>query len=131
MKQPHPSLETPLKRVEGLGSAHAGTRHFWLQRLTAVAAIPLTLALLIVVVLLTGKDYAQVRSSLSQPLVAILFLLFVPTIVIHMRIGMQVIIEDYVPAELPKLVLLMANQFFAIAVGLASVFAILKLAFGV
>jgi succinate dehydrogenase / fumarate reductase membrane anchor subunit len=131
MSSPNPSLETPLKRVRGLGSAHSGTQHFWRQRLTAVAAVPLTVALLIVVVLLTGKDYISVRAILSQPLVAGLVLLFVLTIMVHMRIGMQVIIEDYVHAELPKLALLMLNTFFAITIGLACIIAVLKLSFGV
>jgi succinate dehydrogenase / fumarate reductase, membrane anchor subunit len=131
MSSPNPSLETPLKRVRGLGSAHSGTQHFWRQRLTAVAAVPLTVALLIVVVVLTGKDYISVRAILSLPLVSGLVLLFVLTIIVHMRIGMQVIIEDYVHAELPKLALLMLNTFFAISVGLACIVAVLKLSFGV
>jgi succinate dehydrogenase / fumarate reductase membrane anchor subunit len=124
------SLETPLKRVEGLGSAHAGTEHFWRQRVTAVAGIPLLVAVLIVVVLLTGADYATARATLSQPLVALLFLLFIGTMIVHMRLGMQVIIEDYVHEELPKLALLMLNTFFAVAVGIACAFAVLKLSFG-
>jgi succinate dehydrogenase / fumarate reductase membrane anchor subunit len=131
MSLPPSSLETPLKRVRGLGSAHSGTQHFWRQRLTAVAAVPLTVALLIVVVLLTGKDYISVRAILSQPLLSGLVLLFVLTIMVHMRIGMQVIIEDYVHAELPKLALLMLNHFFAISIGLACIIAVLKLSFGV
>jgi succinate dehydrogenase / fumarate reductase membrane anchor subunit len=128
--RPQTSLETPLKRVEGLGSAHSGTEHFWRQRITAVAAIPLLLIVLIVLVLLTGADYATARATLSQPLVALAFLLFIGTMISHMRIGMQVIIEDYVHEELPKLALLMLNSFFAVAVGIACAFAVLKLAFG-
>lgn len=128
--RPPTSLETPLKRVEGLGSAHSGTDHFWRQRITAVAGIPLLVAVLIVVVLLTGTDYDTARATLSRPLVALLFLLFVVTMISHMRIGMQVIIEDYVHDEMPKLVLLMLNSFFAVAVGVACAFAVLKLAFG-
>ncbi len=124
------SMETPLKRVRGLGSAHAGTDHFWKQRATALAGIPLTIAFLVIVLSTVGKDFATVKATLAHPLVAILMLLFVLSSVVHMRIGMQVIIEDYVHEEGPKVLLLMLNTFFAIAVGLASAFAILKLAFG-
>jgi len=124
------SMETPLKRVRGLGSAHGGTDHFWKQRATALAGIPLTIAFLVIVLSTVGKDFATVKATLAHPLVAILMLLFVLSSVIHMRIGMQVIIEDYVHEEGPKVLLLMLNTFFAIAVGLASAFAILKLAFG-
>jgi succinate dehydrogenase / fumarate reductase membrane anchor subunit len=124
------SMETPLKRVRGLGSAHSGTDHFWKQRATALAGIPLTIAFLVIVLSTVGKDFATVKATLAHPLVAILMLLFVLSSVIHMRIGMQVVIEDYVHEEGPKVLLLMFNTFFAIAVGLASAFAILKLAFG-
>jgi succinate dehydrogenase / fumarate reductase membrane anchor subunit len=123
-------METPLKRVRGLGSAHSGTDHFWKQRATALAGIPLTIAFLVIVLSTVGKDFATVKATLAHPLVAILMLLFVLSSVIHMRIGMQVVIEDYVHEEGPKVLLLMFNTFFAIAVGLASAFAILKLAFG-
>ncbi len=124
------SMETPLKRVRGLGSAHSGTGHFWKQRATALAGIPLTIAFLVIVLSTVGKDFATVKATLAHPLVSILMLLFVLSSVIHMRIGMQVVIEDYVHEEGPKVLLLMLNTFFAIAVGLASAFAILKLAFG-
>jgi succinate dehydrogenase / fumarate reductase membrane anchor subunit len=123
-------METPLKRVRGLGSAHSGTDHFWKQRATALAGIPLTIAFLVIVLSTVGKDFATVKATLAHPLVAILMLLFVLSSVIHMRIGMQVVIEDYVHEEGPKVLLLMLNTFFAIAVGFASAFAILKLAFG-
>ena len=124
------SMETPLKRVRGLGSAHAGTDHFWKHRATALAGIPLTIAFLFIVLSTVGKDFASVKATLAHPLVAILMLLFILSSVTHMRIGMQVIIEDYVHEEGPKVLLLMLNTFFAVAVGLASAFAILKLAFG-
>jgi succinate dehydrogenase / fumarate reductase membrane anchor subunit len=84
----------------------------------------------VIVLSTVGKDFATVKATLAHPLVAILMLLFVLSSVIHMRIGMQVVIEDYVHEEGPKVLLLMFNTFFAIAVGLASAFAILKLAFG-
>ena len=124
------SFETPLKRVRGLGAAHSGTEHFWRQRMTAIAGIPLTIAFLSIVLSTVGKSHAAVVATLSHPLVAILMILFVVTGVVHMRIGMQVIIEDYVHEELPKIGLLALNTFFSVAVGLGCVYAILKLSFG-
>ena len=124
-------LRTPLARVRGLGSAKSGTEHFWRQRLTAVANVPLTIAFVLIVVSLLGATHATAQRVLGSPLVAILMLLFIGSAVYHMRIGMQVIIEDYVHDELPKLVLVMCNTFFAIAVALAAAYAIFKLSFGV
>jgi succinate dehydrogenase membrane anchor subunit len=124
-------MSTPLGRVLGLGSAKSGTGHFWRQRLTAVANVPLTVAFVVIVVGLLGRNHAAVVQILGSPLVAIIMLLFIASITTHMRIGMQVIIEDYVHDEVTKLVLLMANTFFAVAVGLACAFAILMLSFKV
>jgi succinate dehydrogenase / fumarate reductase membrane anchor subunit len=125
------SLRTPLGRVRYLGSAHHGTRVFWHQRLTAVANVPLTIAVIVIIMGLLGRNHAAVVQILGSSFVAITMLLFIVTSVYHMWIGMQVIIEDYVHDETAKLVLLMANTFFAVAVGLASAFAILMLSFKV
>jgi len=124
-------MSTPLGRVRGLGAAKSGTRHFWHQRLTAVANVPLTIAFVLIVVMLLGRNHAAVVQILGSPLVAVIMLLFIFSITMHMRIGMQVIIEDYVHDEGTKLVLLMANTFFVVAVALASAFAILMLSFKV
>jgi succinate dehydrogenase / fumarate reductase membrane anchor subunit len=102
-----------------------------LQRLTAVANIPLSIAFVVVVVALLGRNHAAVVQILGSPLVAVIMLLFIVSITTHMRIGMQVIIEDYVQDEGAKLALLLANTFFAFAVALASAFAILMLSFKV
>ncbi|MBN9455740.1 MAG: succinate dehydrogenase, hydrophobic membrane anchor protein [Bosea sp.] len=123
-------MRTPLGRVRGLGSAKSGTGHFWLQRLTAVANVILTVIFVFVVVALVGKPYPAAMALLTQPCVAILMLLFILSACVHMRIGMQVIIEDYVHEEGVKILAVMANTFFAIAVGAASVYAVLKLSFG-
>jgi len=124
-------MSTPLARVRGLGAARSGTEHFWRQRLTAVANVPLTIAFVFIVVALLGRNHAAVVQILGSPLVAIVMLLFIFSITVHMRLGMQVIIEDYVHDEGAKLVLIMANTFFCFAVGLASAFAILMLSFKV
>jgi|SRR6267142_361462 len=125
------TMRTPLGRVRGLGSAKSGTEDFWKQRLTAIASVPLTIAGVFLVISLTGRSYPTVKQTLASPLVAVLMLLFVLANVLHMKIGMQVIIEDYVHDEKQKLVLLMLNDFFSVAVGLACAYAILKLSFGV
>ena len=124
------TIRTPLGRVRHLGSAHHGTRVFWHQRLTAVANVPLTIAVIVIIMGLLGRNHAAVVQILGSSLVAITMLLFVISSVYHMWLGMQVIVEDYVHNEVWKLVTLMANSFFSFAVGLAAVFAILKLSFG-
>jgi succinate dehydrogenase / fumarate reductase membrane anchor subunit len=124
-------MSTPLARVRGLGAAKSGTEHFWRQRLTAVANVPLTIAFVLIVVALLGRNHAAAAQILGSPLIAIIMLLFIISITAHMRIGMQVVIEDYIHDEPAKLILLMLNTFFCFAVALASAYGILKLSFGV
>jgi succinate dehydrogenase / fumarate reductase membrane anchor subunit len=124
-------MRTPLGRVLGYGSAKWGTGHFIEQRFTALANIPLTIAAVLIVISLMGHNHAAVVQILGSAPVAIIMLLFMISIVYHMKIGMQVIIEDYVHDEGPKYALLIANTFFAILIGFSSVYAILKLSFGV
>jgi succinate dehydrogenase / fumarate reductase, membrane anchor subunit len=123
-------IRTPLARVRGFGAARSGTDAFWHQRVSAVANVPLTIAAMIIMIMVLGRNQAAAAQILGSPLVAIIMLLFVLSITIHMRIGMQVIIEDYVHHDLLKLVLLVGNSFFAIILGLASVYGLLKLSFG-
>ena len=125
------SIRTPRARVRGLGSAKSGTTHFWHERLTAVALVPLTIAFIVIVVSLLGRSHATAVQTLGSPLVAIVMLLFVLTGVYHMKLGMQVIVEDYVHDEGWKFTLLIANIFFSVAVGFAAVYAIFKLSSGV
>ena len=127
---PAKHIRTPLSRVRGMGAAHSGTGHFWRQRLTAVANIPLTIAVIVIFIMLLGRNQTYVAQILGSPVVAVIMLLFVVSITTHMRIGMQVVIEDYVHDELAKFALIMANTFFAIAVALTSIYGILKLSFG-
>ena len=123
-------IRTPLARVRGRGSARSGTEHFWHQRVTAIANIPLTIAAIIILTTLLGRNQAAVAQILGSPTIAIIMLLFIATTCIHMRIGMAVVIEDYVHDESAKLVTLMANTFFTVVVGLTAAFGIVKLAFG-
>jgi succinate dehydrogenase / fumarate reductase, membrane anchor subunit len=125
------SMRTPLGRVRSLGSSHSGTSDFWRQRLTAVALVLLILPVIVVVMMLLGRNQAGAKQILGSPLVAIIMLLFIVASAWHMRIGMQVVIEDYVHGEKLKLAAVMANNFFSIAVALASIYAILKLSSGV
>jgi succinate dehydrogenase / fumarate reductase, membrane anchor subunit len=124
-------MRTPLGRVLGDGSAKWGTRHFIEQRLTALAGIPLTIAAVLIVTSLIGHNHAAVVQILGSTPVAIIMLLFIISGAYHMRLGMQVIIEDYVHDEGAKYALLIANTFFTVLVGFSSVYAILKLSFGV
>ena len=124
-------MRTPLARVRGLGAARSGTDHFWRQRLTAVANIPLTIAAVVIIIMLLGRNQAAAAQILGSPPVAIIMLLFIASITMHMRIGMQVVIEDYVQSETLKLAAIMANNFFSVAVALVSIYAILKLSSGV
>ncbi len=124
-------MSTPLARVRGLGPARSGTEHFWHQRLTAISNVPLVICFVFILISLLGRNHAWVTQILGSPLVAVIMLLFIFSITMHMRIGMQVIIEDYVHGEGMKLALLIANTFFAIAVALASGFALLMLSFKV
>lgn len=123
-------IQTPLRRVRGLGSAKEGAGYFWRVRLTSVALIPLSLFAVALVVSLGGTSLSEVRQVLAQPLVALLLALFILVSLDHMRLGMKDIIEDYAHHEGIKVLLMMLNVFFAFVIGAASIFALLKIAFG-
>ncbi len=124
------NMRTPLSQVRGLGSAKEGTDHFWKQRLTGVANIPLTLFFVFLVIAMIGRDHVGAAALIASPLVAIILLMMIVSGLYHMRLGMQTIIEDYVNAEAMKIVMLMLNTFFTVAIGAACIFAVLKISFG-
>ena len=122
-------MRTDLGRVRGLGSAKEGTGHFWLQRLTGIANVVLLTAFVILLIALHDKAYVDVRLAFGNPLVGLIVALVVISGTVHMRLGMQTILEDYIhgPARVPLQIL---NTFFAVIVAGASLFAIVKLSFG-
>lgn len=129
--KPSSSIRTPLSRVRGLGSAHHGTSDFFRQRITAVAMVLLFVPVIVVILSLLGRNQAGAAQILGSPLVAIIMILFIIASVWHMKIGMQVVLEDYITDEKTKLAAIIANNFFSAAVGLASIYAIIKLSSGV
>ncbi len=124
------SMRTPLGHVRGLGSAKDGTAHFWLQRLTSIASLPLTIFAFALAISLVGEPHAVVAARLGSPFIAIPLLATIIAYAYHMQLGMQVIIEDYVQGELARVLALAGNIFFCFAVVLVSAFAVLKLSVG-
>ena len=125
------SMRTPLARVRNLGASHSGTSDFWRQRVTAVAMVLLIVPVIVVVMMLLGRNQAGAAQILGSLPIALILLLFIIASAWHMKIGMQVVIEDYVQSEALKIAAVMANNFFSIAVALTSIYAILKLSSGV
>ncbi len=126
----HSPMRTPLGRVRGLGSARSGTHEFFLQRLTALGNLILMIAFLAIVISLAGESYNTVHTTLANPLVAVVILLMLLSVTVHMRIGMQVVIEDYVHDEGLKVLAIVGNTFFTVVIGLAGAFAVLKISLG-
>jgi succinate dehydrogenase / fumarate reductase membrane anchor subunit len=124
------SMRTPLKNVRGLGSAKEGTTHWWHQKVTAVALVPLFVIALAYVIALVGADYERVRYILGLPFTSMVLLLLIGATFYHLKLGLQVVIEDYIHTESTKIVVLLLNTFFCAIVGLASALAVLKLALG-
>jgi succinate dehydrogenase / fumarate reductase membrane anchor subunit len=123
-------LRSPLNRARGLGSAKSGVHHFWMQRLTAVALIPLVIWFAVSLVMLSGADYGMARSWLSSPFVMVLLILTICIGLYHGQLGMQVVIEDYVHNEGVKLALIVAIKFIAVFFGLVAIVASMRIGFG-
>jgi succinate dehydrogenase / fumarate reductase membrane anchor subunit len=122
------SIRTPLARARGLGSAKSGVAHFWHQRLTAIALVPLTVWFVWSVARFAGAPYAEVLEFLHNPFNAGAILLFVLAGLYHMVLGVQVVIEDYIHKEGTKLALLLLTNFAAFALGAVCVIAVLRIA---
>jgi len=124
------SLRTPLHRVRGLGSAKEGTQHWWAQRLTAIALVPLTVWFIYSLVVMTAMEYAAVTAWMQSPIVSSLLILFIFSLFYHAQLGMQVVIEDYVDSEALKFGSIILLNFVMLFAGLASVIAVLKVFLG-
>ncbi|HXH04403.1 MAG TPA: succinate dehydrogenase, hydrophobic membrane anchor protein [Candidatus Competibacteraceae bacterium] len=124
------SLRTPLGRVRGLGSAKEGVQHWWAQRVTAVALVPLVLWFVISLLSLVGADYAAVVEWMRRPFNTALLVVFLFTLFYHAKLGLQVVIEDYVHAEGVKMAALLATNFVIVLLGATGIVAVLRVAFG-
>ena len=123
------NMRTPISRVRGLGSAKEGTQHWWMQRLTAIALLPLSIWFVVSMICLAGADHAEVSAWLATPLTAVLMLLFIVATFYHLQLGLQVVIEDYIHGEAAKMTCLIGLKLASFALGVAAVFAVLKVAF--
>jgi succinate dehydrogenase / fumarate reductase membrane anchor subunit len=125
------SMRTPLARVKGLGASGHGVEHWWIHRVTAVSNIPLIISFVIIVAALAASpSYQEAIAVISHPLVAIILILAVISVTNHMRLGMQIVIEDYVHHKGQKIAAVMANNFYAVIVAVACLYAILKVSLG-
>lgn len=122
------SIQTPLGRVRGLGSAKSGVEHFWHQRLTAAALVPLTIWFVWIVARYAGAPHAEVVTALSNPINAALMLLFVIAALYHMALGLQVVVEDYITTKGAKLAALFLVNFTAVAIAMVCLVAVLRIA---
>ena len=122
-------MRTPLGKVRGLGSAKSGTEHFWRVRTTSIALVPLTVFYIVFLVMYAGRPYAEVMGALANPFVATINGLMVIASIVHMRLGMEEVIQDYVHHEGLKVLALVLNAFFSLLVGGLCLFAVLKIAF--
>jgi succinate dehydrogenase / fumarate reductase, membrane anchor subunit len=122
------SMQTPLAAARGLGSAKSGLHHWWNQRMTAVAMVPLVIWMVSLCILMTGASYQDALAIASHPANATVLILFVAVGFWHAILGLQVILEDYVAAEGLRLVLIVVIRMFAIALAALSILSILRVA---
>lgn len=126
-----PSIRTPLGRARGLGSAKDGTHHWWVQRVSALAMIPSLVYLLVQLPQIVQHDHGAFVYWLQQPLPALSLAVFIAAAFYHAALGVQVIIEDYIHAEGQKIVLLLINKFSFLFLGIAALYALVRLHFGI
>jgi succinate dehydrogenase / fumarate reductase membrane anchor subunit len=122
------SLRSPLGKALGHGASHDGVHHWWMQRVTAIALIPLSVCFVIALLGKSLQSYEAMRGWLSQPWVAVLTILLVVTLAWHSKLGVQVVIEDYAHGKFAKITLLLASTFLHVLVTVAAVFAVLVVA---
>jgi succinate dehydrogenase / fumarate reductase membrane anchor subunit len=120
-------MASPLKIAKGLGSAKTGLHHWWLQRLTAIALIPLTIWFVTIIAFINEADYQQSIDLISQPFNGTLLILFIIASFWHSQLGMQVVIEDYVSQKFMRVTLLIIMKYFFIFIGILSIISILKI----
>lgn len=124
------SYRSPLARARGLGAAKSGVHHWWLERITSVALVPLLVWLVAALVLLGQADYATLSGWVAQPVVAVLLVVLIPTLFYHSSLGVQVVLEDYVDTEWLRITFITLVKFINVLLAVTSVFAVLKIAFG-
>ncbi|MBI37058.1 MAG: succinate dehydrogenase, hydrophobic membrane anchor protein [Alphaproteobacteria bacterium] len=124
------NLRSPLGKARGLGTAKSGTNHWWVQRLTAIGLIPLSIWFIIEILLAVGNDYNEAKEFISQPFTAILLILFIVLTFHHAQLGLQVVVEDYVKRKSFEIGLLIVIKGAAILLSLTALFAVLSIAFG-
>lgn len=124
------ALRTPLGRVRGLGSARGGTHHWWMQRVTSIALLPLTIWFVFSAVGLVGAGYAETRAFISAPLNAVLLLALIGLTFHHMAAGLQVVVEDYMRGEFARMATILVIKGVALLMALASALAVLRIALG-
>lgn len=129
-QDPRVSIRTPRARVRGLGVAHHGVGHWWLQRITAVTNTVLMLAFVVIIASMAGRNYTEAAHIVANPFVSIILILALLSVTLHMRLGMQVIIEDYVHAQATKIAAVFANNVYAVLVAVACLYAVLRIGFG-
>jgi succinate dehydrogenase / fumarate reductase membrane anchor subunit len=122
------SLQTPLHRVQGLGASHSGTGHFWRQRITAVALVPLGLWFTFAILGLVGTNEVAILSFLAHPWNALLMAAFATTMLYHMSLGLQVVVDDYVHSTGMKIFCLLLIRFVMIATTVTCIFALIRIA---
>jgi len=125
------SYDTPLKKAKGLGSAHEGTHHWMMQKVTAIIITPLIVWLIWSIIGLQGASYDEFRFWLAQPANAVLMIMLIVSVLYHSMLGLQVVTEDYISSEWFKLMKLIGQKIFIMTLGVLCIFSILKIAFTV
>ena len=122
-------MNTPLSKVRGLGSAKTGTHHWWMQRVSAVASIPLVIWFVISMLGHVRSDFATISSWMQVPLVAVLMILLIANMSYHMKLGLQIALEDYVHGR-ARVVSMLVLDFATVVLAVLGIFSVLKISFG-